>query len=46
MKFDVLRTDTADALIRKIVFYVAEKFDCETATKKLNELEKANIFLK
>ena len=46
MKYDVVRTDTADALIRKIVFYVAEKFDCETATKKLNELEKANIFLK
>ncbi|MBR3635747.1 MAG: type II toxin-antitoxin system RelE/ParE family toxin [Lachnospiraceae bacterium] len=45
MKYDIVRTDTADAMIRRIVFYVVEKFDCETATQKLNELEKAIMML-
>ena len=39
MKYKVLRTDTADALIRNIVLYIAEKFGKETALDKLNELE-------
>ena len=39
MKYKVLCTDTADALIRNIVLYIAEKFGKETALDKLNELE-------
>ena len=39
MKYTVQRTDTADALLRKIVLYVAENFGRETALKKLDELE-------
>ena len=39
MKYKVLRTDTADALIRKIVLYIAEIFGNDIALEKLNELE-------
>ena len=39
MKYKVLRTDTADALIRNIVLYIAEKFGNETALEKLNDLD-------
>ena len=39
MKYKVIRTDTADALIRNIVLYIAEKFGNETALEKLNDLE-------
>ena len=39
MKYKVVRTDTADALIRKIVLYVTENFDNDTALEKLDELE-------
>ena len=39
--YKLLRTDTADAGIRKIVLYIAEKFGSATALEKLNELEVA-----
>ena len=39
MNYSVLRTDTADALIRKIVLYISEIFGNETALNKLDELE-------
>ena len=39
MKYKVVRTDTADSLIRKIILFVAEKFDNDTALKKLDYLE-------
>ena len=39
MKDKALRTDTADALIRKIVLYIAEIFGNDIALEKLNELE-------
>ena len=39
MKYKVLHTDTADALIRNIVLNIAEKFGNETALEKLNDLE-------
>ena len=39
MKYEVRRTDTADALIRNIVLYVAENFGMETALQKLDALE-------
>ena len=40
MKFKVYRTDTADALIRNIVMYVAENFGNDVALNKLDDLEK------
>ncbi len=39
MKYKVIRTETADAHIRKIILYVAENFGSEVALKKLEELE-------
>jgi toxin ParE1/3/4 len=40
VKFKVYRTDTADALIRNIVLYVAENFGNDVALNKLDDLEK------
>ena len=45
MNCKVLRTDTADALIRNIVLYIAEKFGKETALDKLNALEASILAL-
>ena len=45
MKFKVLRTDTADALIRNIVLYIAENFGNEIALNKLDDLEKSILKL-
>lgn len=39
MKYKILRTDTADAQIHKIVLFIAEKFGSDVALEKLNELE-------
>ena len=44
MKYRILRTDTADAHIHKIIMYIAEKFDADIALKKLDEIE-SNIML-
>lgn len=41
MKYEVIRTDTADSLIRKIVLCVAENFGNDVALKKLDHLEKS-----
>ena len=41
MKYEVIRTDTADSLIRKIVLSVAENFGTDVALKKLDNLEEA-----
>jgi len=41
LKYQVIRTDTADALIREIVLYIAENFGNSVALKKLEELGKA-----
>lgn len=40
MKYDVIRTDTADAGIRKIILYVAQNFGNDVALKKLEDIEK------
>lgn len=40
MKYEVIRTDTADSLIRKIILYVAENFGNDVALEKLDYLEK------
>lgn len=39
MKYNIVRTDTADAGIRKIVLYIAQNFGRKTALKKLEEIE-------
>lgn len=44
MKYTIVRTDTADIGIRKIVMYIARNFGEDIALKKLNDLEK-NIYL-
>ncbi len=41
MRYEVIRTDTADSLIRRIILYVAESFGAEAALKKLDELEES-----
>ncbi len=45
MKYKVLRTDTADALIRNIILYIAEKFGSDIALNKLNDLEESILAL-
>lgn len=39
MKYNIIRTDTADAGIRKIVLYVAQNFGNDVALEKLEEIE-------
>ena len=45
MKYEVIRTDTADSLIRKIILYVAENFGNDVALEKLDYLEKSMMNL-
>ena len=45
MKYGIIRTDTADALIREIILYIAENFGNSMALKKLGELEEAILLL-
>ena len=45
MKYEVIRTDTADSLIRKIVLSVAENFGTDVALEKLDNLEEAIMSL-
>ena len=45
MKYTVIRTDTADAGIRKIILYVAQNFGKPVALEKLDELEKRILAL-
>lgn len=45
MKYKVIRTETADAHIRKIILYVAENLGNEVALKKLEELEQSILEL-
>lgn len=46
MKYKIIRTDTADSLIRKIILYVAENFGNDVALEKLDELEKDILLLR
>ena len=39
MKYKVVRTETADAQIRKLILYAAENFGKEVALEKLEALE-------
>lgn len=45
MKYSIIRTDTADAGIRKIILYVAQNFGNDVALKKLDEIEKRILCL-
>ena len=45
MKYKVIRTDTADAGIRKIILYVAQNFGNTVALEKLAEIEKRILAL-
>ena len=45
MKYKVLRTDTADSLIRNIILYVAERFGIDVALEKLNARETSVLAL-
>lgn len=40
MKYEIIRTDTADAGIRKIILYIAQNFGNTVALEKLDEIEK------
>lgn len=40
MKYEIIRTDTADAGIRKIILYIAHNFGKTVALEKLDEIEK------
>lgn len=44
-KYAVIRTDTADALIHRIILDIAEIFGTAVALEKLNELEKQIMLL-
>jgi len=46
LKYKIIRTDTADSLIRKIILYVAENFGNDVALEKLDELEKDILSLR
>ncbi len=45
MRYSVIRTDTADIGIRKIIMYIARNFDKNTALRKLESLEKSILSL-
>ena len=40
MKYEVIRTDTADAGIRKIILYIAQNFGNTVALEQLDDIEK------
>ena len=40
MEYEVIRTDTADAGIRKIILYIAQNFGNTVALEKLDDIEK------
>ena len=44
-KYAVIRTDTADSLIHKIILGIAEKFGTEVALEKLDELDRQIMLL-
>ena len=43
--YTVLRTDTTDSLIHKLILDIAEKFGSDVALDKLNKLEKQIMLL-
>ena len=45
MKYDVIRTHTADAGIRKIILYIAQNFGNAVALEKMDYIEKRILLL-
>mgnify|MGYP005772832539 CR=1 FL=1 len=45
MKYTVVRTDTADKQIRRIILYANENFGSEVALQKVNEQEESILHL-
>jgi toxin ParE1/3/4 len=45
VKYKVERTDTADSMIRRIIFFVAENFGNDVALEKLDYLESSLMSL-
>lgn len=45
MKYNIIRTETADAGIRKIILYVAQNFGNDVALEKLDEIESSILSL-
>lgn len=41
MRYNMIRTDTADAGIHRIILYVAENFGNKAALEKLNDMEES-----
>lgn len=46
MKYNIVRTDTADAGIRKIILYVAQNFGNDVALEELDEIENGILRLR
>ena len=44
-KYTVIRTDTADAHIHKVILYIAEEFGSDVAVEKLDEMEEQIMLL-
>ena len=40
MKYKIIRTETADLCLRKIVLYIAQNFGNDVALQKLDDMEK------
>lgn len=45
MKYNIIRTDTADIGIRKIILYIAQNFGNDVALEKLDEIENSILSL-
>lgn len=45
MKYHIIRTDTADAGIRKIILYIAQNFGNDVALQKLDKMEQQILCL-
>ncbi len=45
MKYRIVRTDTADAGIRKIILYIAQNFGNDVALQKLDKMEQQILHL-
>ena len=45
MKYSIVRTDTADSGIRRIILYIAQNFGADVAMDKLDEIESGILAL-
>lgn len=45
VKYNIIRTETADICIRKIILYIAQNFGKDVALKKLDAMEESILVL-